>query len=58
MLAKKKTDNRTSLFFTSGDTLDQPHPLFILSRKINWTMFDQELSKLNHAKNGFSYLTL
>ena len=52
MLAKPKVKNQTSFFFTLEDTLDQKHPLYILSNRVNWKMFEKEFSPLYCEDNG------
>jgi IS5 family transposase len=52
MIPKKRPENQSSLFFSLEETLDPRHPLFILTHRINWAMFNREFSKLYHADNG------
>jgi IS5 family transposase len=52
MLAKPKIENQSSFFFTLEDTLNQKHPLYILSNRINWKLFDKEFSPLYCENNG------
>lgn len=52
MLAKPKIKNQSSFFFTLEDTLNQKHPLYILSNKVDWTLFDKEFSPLYCEDNG------
>ena len=44
MLAKLKIENQSSLFFTLEDTFNKKHLLYILSNKINWSLFEKEFS--------------
>ena len=52
MLAKQKTDNQKSLFFSFEDTLNKKHPLFILANTIDWNIFEKEFSSLYCLDNG------
>lgn len=52
MLKPTKNDPQKSLFFSLGDSLDQRHPLFILSDEVDWGMFDREFSKFYSLNNG------
>lgn len=52
MIAKKRPENQSSLFFSLEDTLDHRHPLFILARSIDWAMFEREFSKLYSSDSG------
>jgi IS5 family transposase len=52
MLAKKKVKNQSSLFFSLEDTLNQNHPLYILSNVVDWQMFEDEFSPLYCVDNG------
>jgi IS5 family transposase len=52
MLAKKIDGNQSSFFFTFEDTLNQKHPLFILSNKIDWEMFERSFKGLYCENNG------
>jgi IS5 family transposase len=52
MLAKPKIENQSSFFFTLEDTLNQKHPLYILTNRINWKLFDNEFSPLYCENNG------
>jgi IS5 family transposase len=46
MLAKPKIKNQSSFFFTLEDTLNQKHPLYILTNKVDWNLFEKEFSPL------------
>jgi IS5 family transposase len=52
MLSKPGIENQSSFFFTLEDTLNQKHPLYILSNRINWKLFDKEFSPLYCENNG------
>lgn len=52
MLAKPKIENQSSFFFTLEDTLDQKHPLYILSNRVDWQLFENEFSPLYCQDNG------
>jgi len=45
-------DNQKSLFFSLEDTLNQRHPLYILTHKVDWQMFEREFSPLYCHDNG------
>ena len=52
MIPPKKPQNQTSLFFSLGDTLNRKHPLFILSHRIDWSLFETEFEPLYCPDNG------
>lgn len=52
MLSKPKSQNQYSFFFSLEDTLDQKHPLYILSNKVNWQTFENEFKSLYCENNG------
>ena len=52
MLKKEQNQLQGSLFFTLKDTLNQNHPLFILSNVINWKQFDDAFRSLYCEDNG------
>jgi len=52
MLQSTKKDNQKSLFFTLEDSLNQKHPLYVLSHQVDWTMFEREFSPLYSLDNG------
>ena len=52
MLKPSKNDSQTSLFFSLGDSLDQRHPLYVLSHQVNWNMFEREFSKFYSLDTG------
>jgi len=52
MLAKPKIENQSSFFFALEDTLNQKHPLYILSNRVDWKLFDKEFAPLYCEDNG------
>lgn len=52
MLAKKKTSNQSSFFFSLEDTLSARHPLYILANRIDWQQFEAAFSPLYCLDNG------
>lgn len=53
MLSKPKPTNQLGFFATFQDQLNSKHPLFQLSEKIDWSVFEQAFSKhysLTHGK--------
>ena len=52
MLQRLQNDNQKSLFFSLEDSLDHKHPLYVLSNKVDWAMFDGEFSPLYCPDNG------
>lgn len=52
MIKKTKENTQTSLFFSLKDTLNQKHPLYILTNTINWKEFEEAFSPLYCANNG------
>lgn len=52
MLSKIERTNQQSLFFSLESTLDNKHPLLILSPKIEWEMFEREFTLLYCQDNG------
>lgn len=52
MLAKKKTSNQSSFFFSLEDTLNAKHPLYILANRIDWQQFETAFSPLYCPDNG------
>lgn len=52
MLNKPKDQTQGSLFFSLESTLNHKHPLFILSHKVDWDMFDKAFSPLYCPDNG------
>jgi hypothetical protein len=43
MIYKAKLISQRAFSFSLSDTLDQNHPLFILTNTISWTTFEDEL---------------
>ncbi len=52
MLSKKKTNNQGSLFLKLEDMLNQRHPIYILSNKVDWQFFDESFKELYCENNG------
>lgn len=52
MIPRKKAENQGSLFFSLSDTLNQKHPLYILSHEIKWEVFETAFIPLYSADNG------
>ena len=52
MLAKKKSPNQSSFFFSLEDTLNAKHPLYILANHIDWEQFETAFSPLYCPDNG------
>ncbi len=52
MKSKPKVKNQSSFFFSLEDTLNQSHPIYILSNRIDWGFFEKEFSPLYCADNG------
>jgi IS5 family transposase len=52
MLAKKKTSNQSSFFFSLEDTLNSKHPLYILANRVDWQQFETMFSPLYCQDNG------
>lgn len=52
MIPKETLKNQGSLFFSLSDTLNQKHPLYILSNKVNWQLFEDEFLPLYSQNNG------
>ena len=52
MLGKQKHTNQTGLFHGLSEQLDQKHPLYILSGKLNWQFFEASFSKHYSTKMG------
>ncbi|NCB83665.1 MAG: IS5 family transposase [Bacteroidia bacterium] len=52
MLEKPKDQTQGSLFFSLESTLNHRHPLFILSHKVDWDMFEKAFSPLYCCDNG------
>jgi transposase, IS5 family len=52
MLSKPKNTSQLGLFHGLSDQLDQKHPLYQLSNKINWSIFDDAFRKHYSEKMG------
>lgn len=52
MLSRPKDKSQTSFYFSLEDTLNQRHPLYILSNKVDWALFENSFSSLYCADNG------
>ena len=52
MLAKQKTSNQSSFFFSLEDTLNSKHPLYILANRVDWQQFEASFSPLYCLDNG------
>jgi IS5 family transposase len=52
MLSKKKTNNQGSLFLKLEDMLNQRHPIYILSNKVDWKLFEESFKELYCENNG------
>lgn len=52
MLSKAQDQTLHSLFFSLESTLNPKHPLFILSHKVDWAMFEREFLPLYCQDNG------
>ena len=48
----KRTQNSPSLFSSLDDLLNQQHPLYKLSQKINWQVFEDAFTPLYCSDNG------
>lgn len=52
MVPPKIDTSQSSLFFSLAHTLNHKHPLYILSEKINWQLFEDAFSPLYCKDNG------
>lgn len=52
MLSNKKPTAQLGFFLSLADQLNQNHPLFLLSHKINWGLFDDNFKKHYSEKMG------
>ncbi len=52
MIKKKEKKSQISMFFSLKDTLDQKHPLYILSEKINWQQFKEAFTTPLYCSNN------
>jgi IS5 family transposase len=48
----RTTPSTPSLFSSLDDLLNQQHPLFKLSEKINWSVFENAFTSLYCSDNG------
>lgn len=46
------TTPQNTLFSRLEEQLDRKHPLYILSNKVHWDVFETEFSRHYHAKKG------
>lgn len=52
MIPKQKATNQHSFFFNFEDTLNQKHPLFILTNKVHWHVFEEAFLPLYSQDKG------
>ena len=52
MISKQKYTNQAGIFHGLSEQLNQKHPLYILSNKVNWQLFDAEFAKHYSLKMG------
>lgn len=52
MLRSTKHSNQLHVFGGLGDTLDQRHPLYLLSNSINWSLFEEAFKEHYSEKMG------
>jgi IS5 family transposase len=52
MLSTKKSTPQLGLFLAIEDQVNQKHPLYLLSHKINWNLFDDAFKKHYSEKMG------
>lgn len=52
MYRKTVRTNQQSLFFTLEDQLNQKHPLYILTNKIDWELFEEKFKGLYSQDSG------
>lgn len=52
MLAKKKSPNQSSFFFSLEDTLNPRHPLYMLANRVDWEQLEVAFSALYCPDNG------
>lgn len=52
MISKQKSSPQTNFFFYLEDTLNKNHPLFILSNRIDWQLFEDAFAPLYCTNNG------
>jgi transposase, IS5 family len=52
MIGKQKHSNQVGMFNSLRDQLDQKHPLYLLSHRVNWQLFEDTFGKLYNEKMG------
>jgi IS5 family transposase len=52
MLSKKKDTKQSSMFLGLEDMLNQKHPMYILTNRVNWLTFEQAFEPLYCDNNG------
>jgi IS5 family transposase len=52
MLSKPANRNQLGFYSTFEEQLNHHHPLYILSGKINWQLFENSFSSLYHSETG------
>ena len=52
MIGKQKYTNQVGMFNSLSEQLDQKHPLYLLSNKINWHSLEEAFSKHYSSKMG------
>lgn len=52
MIPRKKNNSQLGFFSSFEDTLNQKHPLYILSNKVDWSLFEDSFSPLYSQDNG------
>jgi IS5 family transposase len=52
MIGKQKQTNQPSMFNGLAEQLDQKHPLYLLSHKINWQLFNERFAVHYNDKMG------
>jgi transposase, IS5 family len=52
MIGKQNYSNQAGMFSSLRDQLDQKHPLYILSHRINWQLFEDAFNKHYSEKMG------
>ena len=52
MISKQKSSPQANFFFYLEDTLNKNHPLFILSNRIDWQLFEDAFAPLYCTTNG------
>ncbi|MDD3724659.1 MAG: transposase, partial [Bacteroidales bacterium] len=52
MIPKSKNHNQISIFSSFENMLNHKHPLFILSNKVDWSIFEETFLPLYCQDNG------